>query len=83
MKDFLKKVEYIKLAFSMNRCEELSAELLAVQLALGTPGEVFAGIAYNLNKIKVENLVAYNLVKKEIDEIIEYAKSINYLQELS
>lgn len=79
MKDFLKKVENIKEKLTEGHYKELSDILLEVQLSSGTIGEVFAGVAFNLKKIKEENNNAYNLAKDDIDNIISYAKSINYL----
>lgn len=80
MNDFIEKVEYIKSCFINGGFENLSNKLTEVQLSSGTPGEVFAGIVYNLNEIKNNNISAYELSRDKINDIIEYAKSINYLQ---
>jgi len=50
------------------------------QVALGTPGEVFSCIAFHLNNLRKNNSNAYQIVKDEIDDVINYARSINYIQ---
>jgi cation transport regulator ChaC len=79
MEDFLNKVEYVRDALNEGGYPELAKQILDVQLSGGTPGEVFAGIAYYLNKMKDEHSQAYLLAREQIDEIIQYARSINYL----
>lgn len=80
MKDYLKKVELIRNKLAKGGFEDLSERIFEAQSSCGTLGESFAGVAFILNQIKKESQGAYFHAIDEIDEIINYAKSINYLQ---
>ena len=77
--NFLENVEIIKTRFEIEGFKEISKEIEDLQIAGGTPGEVFVSIAYYLSNVKNNKTILYSIAKSEIDEIIEYAKSINYL----
>jgi hypothetical protein len=78
--NYPEKIEIIKNKFQQNGFNKDADEIKNCQEVLGTPGEVFACISFFLNTIRKNNTEAYQIAKEEIDAIIEYAKSINYIQ---
>lgn len=79
MKNFIELVEKIKIEFSRKGFENKWIILEQIIIEGGTIGEKFAGISFHLNNVKKNKYELYGLAKNEIDEIINYAKSINYL----
>ena len=58
---------------------EIKEDIYEGQLSGGSGGEIFLIVLTKLIYIKKINPVAYDLIKKEIDELVTYAKSIDYL----
>lgn len=76
---FLETFETIKAKMQKGGFTIEAEKILQCQIALGTPGEVFACITFHLNNLYINSSPAYIIAKEEIDEIIKYAKSINYI----
>lgn len=77
--DVFKKIEFIKKKLEEHNFNEVYEEVKNSQTG-GTPGETFMSVLYKLLDLKKSNIEAYKLVEEEIEEIISYAKSINYLR---
>jgi hypothetical protein len=79
MDNWVERVNIVKQKFADNGFTVESDEILNCQLMLGTPGEIFTRISHHLNEQRNLNSNCYMVAKYEIDDIISYAKSINYL----
>jgi len=77
--DFLSKIENIKKLLAENKYEDYCQEILNLQLSGGTGGEVFVSVCSKLLELKKQDIKAFELVKKDAEELIAYAKSIDYL----
>ena len=59
--------------------DEISKKINECLIEGGTLGEKFMSVALELTRIKDNEKQVYELIENEIDEILIYAKSINYL----
>ncbi|MCW3104298.1 MAG: hypothetical protein JWO09_2738 [Bacteroidetes bacterium] len=78
--NLLNQIKAIKEKLINSGYSTVADNILDYQLSGGTPGEVFAGVSFYLNELKNKNKDVYSVISKEADEIISYAKSLNYIQ---
>lgn len=80
MENFYEKVKLIEAEFKNSGYEIYSQKLANLIIEGGTIGEKFASIAFELDELKKMKPEIYLIAKPEIDEILDYAKSIGYLE---
>lgn len=80
MENVFEKIELIKQKFISLGFPDATMKIIEVQMSGGTPGEVFAGVSFFLYQLKQNNSLEYLDTKEEINEILEYAKKLNYIQ---
>jgi hypothetical protein len=73
------KIRSIRLKLETANLIKYSILLENDVLSSGTPGERLHIVAHRLNSLKMNEEAVYFVIKDVADEIISYAKSINYL----
>jgi len=75
--NFFAVIENIKLILKKNHHESIAQELLELQLAGGTGGEVLISVCSKLIEIRKTLPNVYRIISKDAEELINYAKSID------
>jgi len=76
MMDYLGKIKAIRLKLIEIQYQDLSDEILKLQLSGGTGGEVLISVCSRLLKIQKEHIDVFRQVENEARELIKYANSI-------
>jgi hypothetical protein len=75
--NFLDVIERVKSKLKEIQQEEVAQEILDLQLAGGTGGEVLISVCSKLLDLKRNRFEVYQFIEKEAKDLIEYARSID------